>query len=248
MKIMASDFDGTLFFSFIGEGNKFKKEDLKAIETFRSAGHKFGLCTGRPLSGIDALCNGILDFDFYILSSGAIILDKEKNLLYENSLSHETMKRIADEFSVYSSIWVHAKHDLYSVQKCKEIKAKTKIVESYDDMPHDLIHCVSFKMKNEQLTRETCVYINEKYEDVEAFRNDCFIDVVAKGVSKGATLQIYKEMIHPEITYGIGDNYNDLPLLSASDKSFTFHSSPQEVKDTATYVVESIAEAIQQIM
>ena len=248
MKIMASDFDGTLFFSFIGDGKGFKEEDLKAIDTFRKAGHKFGLCTGRPLYGIEVQCKGTMPFDFYILSSGAVILDKNKNLLYEKSLSHETMKKIAEEFSVYSSVWVHAHHKLYSVGECPEIQVKQQILDSYDDMPHDLIHCVSFKMKDEETTKKTCEYINEKFQDVEAFRNDCFIDVVAKGVSKGTTLQIYKEMVHPEVTYGIGDNYNDLPLLNASDESFTFHTSPQEVKESATYIVENIAEAIERIM
>lgn len=42
MKVLASDFDGTLFFK-----GKFKEEDLKQIRAFQAQGHQFGLCTGR---------------------------------------------------------------------------------------------------------------------------------------------------------------------------------------------------------
>ena len=43
MKIMASDFDGTLFFRFIGDGKGFKDEDLEAIKKFQEAGHRLPL-------------------------------------------------------------------------------------------------------------------------------------------------------------------------------------------------------------
>jgi phosphoserine phosphatase len=47
---------------------------------------------------------------------------------------------------------------------------------------------------------------------------------------------------------GVGDSYNDLPLLSTADVSYTFHASPAEVRDTATHVVTDLAEAIYHFM
>ena len=43
---------------------------------------------------------------------------------------------------------------------------------------------------------------------------------------------------------GIGDSYNDLPLFKASDYSFTFHSSPDSLKEEVDDVVSSVSEAI----
>ena len=43
----------------------------------------------------------------------------------------------------------------------------------------------------------------------------------------------------------MGDNFNDIPLLDKVDIGFTFHASAEEVQNHATYVVESIAEAMQ---
>ena len=48
--------------------------------------------------------------------------------------------------------------------------------------------------------------------------------------------------------YGIGDSINDLPLLLASDVSYTFPYAPKEVQEAATKVVENIVEALDDSM
>lgn len=248
MKFFFSDFDGTLCFANKAKHENFKKEDLEAIETFRSAGHKFGLCTGRPLLGIQTYCKDIIDFDFYILTSGAIILDNDKNVLYEKLMNHDTMKAIAEEFSAFGDVWVHAHHGLYSLKTRKIKRSNQTLVDSFEEVPHDLLHGVSFECSSEEEARNTCIYINQKYPDAHAFQNKRFVDVAAKGVSKGATLKVYRDMISCDKTYGIGDSYNDLPLLTNVDVSFTFHSSPKEIQDVCTHIVDSIAEAIDIIL
>ena len=47
--------------------------------------------------------------------------------------------------------------------------------------------------------------------------------------------------------YGIGDSYNDIPMLESADCSFTFRDSPQIVQEKATHIVSSISEAIEMI-
>ena len=47
---------------------------------------------------------------------------------------------------------------------------------------------------------------------------------------------------------GIGDSYNDIPLLRTTSPSFTFHSSPDAVKQEAQFLVDSLAEAIAVMM
>ena len=78
MKVLASDFDGTIFFK-----DHVKEEDVKAVKVFQNEGHLFGLCTGRPLIGVTKYVKDDITFDFYILSTGAVILDKNMNALYE---------------------------------------------------------------------------------------------------------------------------------------------------------------------
>ncbi len=42
---------------------------------------------------------------------------------------------------------------------------------------------------------------------------------------------------------GIGDSYNDLPMLKVVDTAFTFKISPQEIQKQVHYCVNDIAEA-----
>ena len=77
MKLLACDFDGTLYFP--GKEAKISTEDIEAIKKFQSTGHLFGFCTGRPIYGIINFLDNQIDADFYITNSGATIFDKNKN-------------------------------------------------------------------------------------------------------------------------------------------------------------------------
>ena len=51
-------------------------------------------------------------------------------------------------------------------------------------------------------------------------------------------------MFDVDYVSGIGDSYNDLPMLDVVNNALTFHSSPDEVKAHADMLVDSISEAI----
>ena len=92
-----------------------------------------------------------------------------------------------------------------------------------------------------------CRFINEKYSDeVVAYRNTYFIDVVPKGCSKGEGVNYVKERenIDTKDTYAIGDSYNDIPMFKESGHSFTFETSEDGVKKEVKYIINSVAEAI----
>ena len=62
-------------------------------------------------------------------------------------------------------------------------------------------------------------------------------------------LREYMRETYGEIKlYGIGDSINDLPLLEASDVSYTFPYAPKEVQEKATKVVETIVDALEDSM
>ena len=65
MKLLASDFDNTLWFE-----DHMKDEDVKAIHEFQKHGHLFGICSGRSLSGILRPSKPYdIQYDFFILLS-----------------------------------------------------------------------------------------------------------------------------------------------------------------------------------
>ena len=88
--------------------------------------------------------------------------------------------------------------------------------------------------------------INALYGDeVTAYTNVCNVDIVPKGCSKGHALQILKEKLSLPWIAGIGDSYNDIPMLRAADQSFTFTYSPESIRQEADVVVENLAQAVE---
>ena len=83
MMALASDIDGTLVFN-----QQIKKQDKEAIEKYQKE-HLFGVCSGRPRCALFDLEK--LKLDFYILSSGALILDK--GFKYHSRFSNEKRNR-----------------------------------------------------------------------------------------------------------------------------------------------------------
>ena len=54
-----------------------------------------------------------------------------------------------------------------------------------------------------------------------------------------------KDTLHIDKIAGIGDSFNDIPLLEQVDVSFTFTTSDQRVKDKADYIVDSVAQSLE---
>lgn len=75
MKAFASDLDGTLVFD-----RKVKDMDKEAIHMFQKK-NMFGVCTGRPICSLFDIED--IPFDFYIVSSGALLLDRNKKMIEE---------------------------------------------------------------------------------------------------------------------------------------------------------------------
>ena len=88
MKILASDYDGTLYFE-----DGYHPKDLEAIKRFQKEGNKFGLCSGRPLRNLWDLQTNDLHFDFVIASSGASVALSKEEVLFENTLSKAVLEQ-----------------------------------------------------------------------------------------------------------------------------------------------------------
>lgn len=237
MQALASDYDGTLYFDGI-----FKKEDVEAIRCFQKEGHLFGLCSGRPLVGV---INGqVVDYDFYILSSGAVIYDKDLNILYESVIPREVVTSIVNQYLDDYEIFIQADKSLYVLKEVQNPIPLTAI-SSLDDIDNDHFYSISINGKNEKHATKLCQKINDTFEDIIAFQNIKYIDIVSKDCSKGNGIKRLKELLHIDRISGIGDSYNDIPMLQEVDISFTFHCSPDVVKQNASYFVSSIAESIE---
>lgn len=239
MKLLASDLDGTLFFRNIEKG--YKQEDIDAIQQFQKDGHLFGCCTGRALFGATPSFKDLLDCDFYIASSGAMICDKDLNVLYDCPIDFNIAKSIVEKYKEKVTIFIQSKR--YYILKKGYPEEMFKYVESFDELKDEKIYSICL-ITEDQKKLDVMEEEIKNYSILTGYRNMDAIDIVNRECSKGKAVQLVKTLLRAEKSYGIGDSYNDIPMLQDADCGITFNSSPQEVKNEAQVLVDSIAEAI----
>lgn len=240
-KALASDFDNTLY--FMNTEERFRAQDVFEILFFRKEGGLFGICTGRSPDSILDIAGSFLHPDFIISVSGALIVDGEGKVLDSRSLAPQTARAILKEFDGEAAMVVHAGGNVYSFAE-KEYPLQIAIRE-FEELPQDAIYGISMRFAGEKEAEEAAARIKEKYgAEAAPYQNVRHVDVVAAGCSKGTGMRKVREIFGIDRFGGIGDSYNDLPLLQAADISFTFPDAPEELREAADEIVLSVSEAI----
>lgn len=65
-----------------------------------------------------------------------------------------------------------------------------------------------------------------------------FIDIGSDQAGKGAAALALKQMLGADELVTFGDNYNDLPMLTAADRCYTVPEAPEEVKQQVNGVLD----------
>lgn len=240
MKALASDFDGTLY--FMGQENPVKPADVEAIAHFQQMGHLFGICSGRSLRGILDF-SPELHFDFYILVSGALILDQDFQEIAKYCIDYDLMKQVYDRYEKDLMIVVQANDNVYCLQAKIPMQGE---IDSIEELKEADIYGLSFGTKSEEEAGRIAAEVRAAYGDqLEAFANVKNVDIVAKGCSKGNALSIIRNHYGIDQFAGIGDSYNDIPMLENVDYAYTFPYAPEAAQAIACQLVHNVAEAIE---
>ena len=219
MKIIASDFDGTLY-----RNHQISARDREAIRRWQAAGNLFGLVTGRD-SGIreDAAELGVT-LDFTIAHSGALIFDRDGVLLREDSFD----AAIAKEYYsfAYDESGFSFQHERPDTDN--RVGRETQI--------ELLLH-------TGEDARALCELINARFGDrLNSFTNGVWINTVAVGTSKASGIANFAALcgVERENIFAVGDSYNDLSMLNAYD-GYVVASASDGMKRLVSHVCEDIA-------
>ena len=219
MKIIASDFDGTLY-----RNRQISERDKEAIKKWQDAGNLFGLVTGRGCGIMADAADLGVNLDFALVDNGAIILDKDGNVLRKDTFDAAIAKEYYD-FSYDESgfTFLHEKPDT-----SKYVGRETQI---------------ALLLNNENDARELSAILNEKFGDkLNSFSNGGWINTVAAGVSKATGIKNYSEIrgVCRKNIWVVGDHYNDLSMLQAYD-GYIVSTATDGMKKLIPNVCEDIA-------
>ncbi len=245
MLAMASDFDGTLHFVSEDHQGYFKEEDLNAIKAFQQEGNLFGLCTGRPLLGFEGDLDGGPNLDFIIASTGGIVTEKDKTI-YEETITYQQVDDVQKLCEGRADLYIHADGHIYTLYTRKKQYPSQTVLSDVKELDGKHITAISVWTPSLEEAEKLTTDINAAFVGtIDAYQNQNWLDVIHYGVSKGNGAMKLKEALKIDKIAGIGDSFNDIPLLEQVDISFTFTTSDKKVKEKADYIVDSVAQALE---
>lgn len=239
MKIIATDYDGTLNYN-----GKVSDEDKKAIHNFREAGNKFGIVTGRDVDVAQWIKqeNG-LEFDYVICCTGGVIKNGDGEIIYQKKGKIEPF--IYDIIDKAKELGAYGFCIGDVLLKCI-IDIKGKIPMQLDALK-EFTHANTGFTKDENATL-FAKYVNDNYSDkISAHQNGTAVDMPPSHTSKVTGVYEYAKMFdNPEI-YAVGDNINDIPMIEEFC-GFAVSNAREEVKAKAKHQCDRIADMIEYIM
>ncbi len=242
MKIAATDYDGTLF-----RKDEISREDVKNVRSWREAGHKFGVVTGRDYGMLmPQLRYYGIGSDYAVCNNGGLICKADGTTLWQGEIPLyvlDEMVRLPEvrrsfhfAFSAADCTYLcHESEGSWITREAKQWDFNLIEIREEEILKLPRIHQFSLGYPEAEEAETASRVINEKFGDtVHAYQNRCSVDVTPKEVSKRQGIEKLVELMgwkDPDV-YAIGDEVNDLPMIEAFE-GFTVDTARDAIKARA---------------
>lgn len=243
---IASDFDGTL----AGEDWIISPTVTHAIKKWLEKGNHFSMSTGKQYKHIQHECNRLGLSDPQIVRGGAEIIDpKTEKILYAEYIDSKNLRKLT-EILLKSTIPFTAEqgNTLYTLTGKPMTEVPNVEHKRINDMPSEDIakivlwtdnvdeNFVADFVKNELAPHLSSVEIVKSYTPF----SKTWQITSQKATKYTAVLELARLLsIEPNQIVGIGDSYNDYPLLSACGYKVAMENAPEELKKIADFIAPS---------
>lgn len=244
--ILVTDFDNTLYSR---SDPQVLMDNLQVAQSFRQAGNKFVLASGRNASSLGRVLPDFDKyFDYVILDNGAVCLSQSKDVVFQYAIPEETARsisqRILEEygnevaFVYYHSAkeWPALDHDTTKL-RCwtTNVKIGSDILEMVNQNYGRQVR--SFLAKEAFLSSVKWIDEGERFHS--------FVDIMSKEAGKENAIHRLAAIFPDETIVAIGDDTNDIGMLTTFD-GYAMQDSVQEVLEVVPpdHIVSSVAELI----
>ena len=241
MKIIASDYDGTLNEGGVGE------EKRIAIRKWQEAGNLFGIVSGRGIGNIVGLAeeDGI-ECDFLLGDNGASVAKGNGEVLHETTCDGAIAREIIEHFYSIGCTWSWVR----PYPECivlPEGEAKHPWEKSLSTMPIiERFTQISASLGDDDRAKAAADELTLRYGDkLNILQNGCCIDIVPLGVNKAVGIYKLLEIVGAkyEDVITVGDNYNDADMIREFN-SYAMDNAVPLIKELAGRTTPSITELI----
>lgn len=227
MKVLISDFDGTLY---INEDDV--QKNAKKIEDFRKSGNIFIISTARNYSAIKKACLKYnIDVDYFFCDIGATILNNEGKVLHSEYIKEFQREKIEEILERYSGEIVIDRYGTNDRQaKGEKGIVEYKIKGNITDLSK-LKQIIDIEIKDvrTQVTEDSrfIIHTSTKEKIIETFIKNTNIEKCS--------------------IYTVGDELDDLEMLKEYN-GYRMEYCNEIVKDTISNKVASVSELIDNII
>lgn len=254
-KLIAIDMDGTL----LNSNNEVSYRTRQALNMAQEQGVKVVLATGRLLQSAIQYAESLELSNPIIACNGAVIVNESKEIVYQRYLDKNTVGDIIklateydlyyhfyDEYNFYSNVYVEEVISYYnsSSAKLKKQEIEVNIFNNVEDI-----------LNNKDLNVYKFMFIDDNKDKLSFFRKelDLFQDIstcsswrnnleaMANGVSKGAGIKFLCEKLNidPKEVIAIGDNENDISMITLAGLGVAMGNGEAIVKNHAKYITST---------
>lgn len=241
MKIIASDYDGTLNEGGVGE------EKRIAIRKWREAGNLFGIVSGRGIGNIVGLAkeDGI-ECDFLLGDNGASVARGNGDVLSEATCDGQIAREIIEYFYSIGCTWSWVR----PYPECivvPEGESKYPWEYSLSNLPKiEKFTQISASLGDDDKAKAAADELTVRYGDkLNILQNGCCIDIVRLDVNKAVGIYKLLEIVGAkyEDVITVGDNYNDADMIREF-RSYAMDNAVPLIKELADATVPSVTELI----
>ena len=249
-KLIVCDLDGTL----LRNDRTVSDRTKAAIKKWIDSGNYFTIDTGRIMNGARYYYDMLgLDIPF-VCVNGAIIHNHDKSVLHERVIEMETSKAIfkwlssGDEyFHIYSGTRIFSNNlrgpanyfRKFHLDHGEEYRIDYHLLEDEDGIDQILQQVHKFGIKIEEEKYLQLREMLDTYKDIQYFRstND-MLDIVSIHADKGkSALALADHLgVSRENVIAIGDNENDISMLTDSSYGIAMGDAPEILKAVSSYI------------
>ena len=252
IKLVCSDVDGTL----VEEGKAgLNPEYFDEIRRLKEKGIMFAVVSGRSYAASSPLFAPVVNDIIFINDNGAVLTYQGKTIKAHSipsELIREMVRDLPDE--VKEVTYISALTGSYAWKKnqefCRILREEfflnlTELEEMADSLSDDA-GVMSFGVYDpvdaEAAVGEKIIHKWNQHELIKAVPGGQYwFNVMQKNIDKGVALRELMEMygFKPEEVMAIGDNMNDMGMLTAVPNSVAIGNARQEVKEVCKYIADT---------
>ncbi len=246
--LFCTDLDGTLY----ADDKTVSRENLDAIEYFKSRGGLFTFITGRPPATAGHICSLIHPNAPYGCFNGGGIYDPQKEeYLWTVELPADVSQLVAavDRCLPDVGIQYNTRKGVYfnkdnpAMERFRKLTGLPNVGCHFTQMQENAVKIVFAHLQEERIAAlMDLLHSHPRAGEFDFIRSEKILyEILPKGVSKGAALEKMAQLLGIEMknTVAAGDYNNDVSMIRAAGLGFAVANAVPEAKEAADSVTVS---------